>query len=99
MHSNTLSQEEFVELARLLYGDQWREDLSKHLNISRKNLVLTLASGEPIPESIVSSFLSLMDDHLRKQEELTMRLQKRIAEIRDGSNDGKQPMVARRTAS
>lgn len=99
MQSNTLSPEELVEFARLLYGDQWREELSKHLNISRKKLVLTLASGEPVPEDMVSPFLKLMEEHLRKQEELSTKMQRRVSEIRSGSEGVKQPRVARRTAS
>ncbi len=99
MPSKTLSQEELVEFARLLYGDQWREEVSKHLNISRKNLVVTLASGDPVPETIVTPFLTLMETHLQKQEELSLKMHKRVAEIRGASMDDKQPRVARRTAS
>jgi len=99
MSSHSLSQDELVEFARLLYGDQWREELSKHLNISRKNLVLTLASGDPVPESIVVPFLSLLEAHLRKQEELSKKLEKRVAELRGGSRGEKQLKVVRRTAS
>ena len=99
MPSNTLSQEELVEFARLLFGDTWREELSNHLNISRKNLVLTLASGDPVSESIVTPVLSLMETHLQKQEELSLKLHKRVAEIRGGSDGNNQLRVTRRTAS
>jgi len=99
MQSNTLTQEELVEFSRMVYGDQWREEVSKRLNISRKSLVVTLASGEPVPESIVTPFLSLMENHLRKQEEMSIKLQKRVAEIRNASANGDQLVVARRTAS
>ena len=99
MQLDTLSQEELVEFARLLYGDQWREELSKRLNISRKKLVLTLASGDPIPEELVNPFLSLLEIHLRKQEELSLKLHKRVAELRGGSVGSNQSKVVRRTAS
>lgn len=99
MQSNTLSQDELVEFARLLYGNEWREELSKHLNISRKKLVLTLASGDPVPETIVTPFLSLMESHLRKQEALSQKLQTRVMEIRSSSMGAAQSKEARRTAS
>ncbi len=99
MQSDTLTQEELVEFARLLYGDQWREELSKRLNISRKKLVLTLASGDPVPEYIVNPFVSLMELHLRKQEELSLKLHKRVAELRGASIASAQSKVVRRTAS
>jgi len=87
---NSLNQEELVNFARLLYGDNWREELPKHLNINRKKLVITLASGDPLPQSIVVPFVSLLEDHLQKQEELSQILQKRIVEIRNGSSGEKQ---------
>ena len=99
MPSNTLTQEELVEFARIVYGDNWREELSKYLNVSRKNLVLTLASGDPVPEEIVSPVLALMETHLQKQEALSKKLHKRVAEIRGTSAGEKQPRVVRRNAS
>lgn len=99
MQPSTLSQEELVEFARIIYGDPWREELAKHLNISRKKLVLTLASDDPVPSEIVVPFLSLVENHLQKQEALTIRLEKRVKEIRGTSNRNSQSRVARRTAS
>ena len=99
MQSNNLKPDELVEFARFLFGDTWREELPKHLNISRKQLVLTLASGDSVPETIVSPLLTLMDAHLGKQERMSRELRKRVAELRGGSKVERQPRVVRHTAS
>lgn len=99
MKQRDLSHDELVEFATLLYGSQWRDALAKHLNISRKQLVLTLAAGDPIPESITLPVVELLEQYLRDQEEMQRKLTDRVAEIRDTANNDKQPRVTRKTAS
>ncbi len=93
------SHEEIVEYATTLYGNDWRTLLAQNLGLTRKQLVLTLASGDPMPESITIPFLSLIEEHLRKQEETTREIKKRIMAIRTAKHGIKQSKEERRTAS
>lgn len=99
MQPNTLTREEVVEFANLLYGDAWRDTLSKRLNISRKQLVLTLASDDPLPESITLPLLSLIEEHVQDQELQRRKMAARVAEIRRASERSSQPQVMRKSAS
>ena len=94
-----LSHDELVEFANLIYGSQWRDALAKHLKISRKQLVLTLAAGNPIPEFIALPVIDLMESYLRDQEETQRILSARLAEIRGRTAQTKQPRVSRQSAS
>jgi len=88
-----------VEFANLLYGDAWRDTLSKQLNISRKPLVLTLASDDPLPESLTLPLLSLIEEHVLEQEQQRRKMALRVAQIRRGVERDAQPRRARKPAS
>lgn len=97
--SNSLTRDEVVEFGNLLYGSAWRDILSNQLNISRKQLVLTLASDEPLPESITLPLLSLIEGHVQEQEQQRRKMALRVAEIRQATKKLSQPKAEHKSAS
>ncbi len=99
MHAEDFTHEEIVKYATTLYGDDWRTSLAENLNMTRKQLVLTLASGDPVPQSITVPFFSLLEQHLQRQAEVTRKIESRLLEIQATNKTTAQPRVMRRTAS
>lgn len=99
MSLEDFTHEEIVEYATLLYGNDWRTSLAENLGLTRKQLVRTLASGDPMPESITIPFMSLVEEHLRKQEERTRKIKKRLITIRTVRHETSQPKAERKNAS
>ncbi len=91
MPSDDFSHEEIVEYATTFYGNDWRTLLAENLNMTRKQLVLILASGDPVPESITVPFMSLVESHVQAQAEVTRKIEKRLAVIRASKQKNKQP--------
>jgi len=80
-----ISAEEFVEYATFLHGTQWRDLLPVQFGMPRKTLVLTLASGEPIPQGMVESLINLLEERLQEMSHEQGQLKRRITSLRDKS--------------
>jgi len=81
-----ISADEFVEYATFLFGGEWRNELPAKLGISRKTLVLSLASGEQISENMTLSILRLLENRLEEMEREQASLKKRIKALRGNSS-------------
>jgi len=98
MPGRDFTHDEIVEYASLLYGDNWRNKLAEDLKVTRKQLVLTLAAGDPVPASITVPFLSLIEDYLHRQAETVQKIESRLHEIRGKNSAPKQPPLAHGSA-
>lgn len=82
MDEGELTQDEFVDLAKQIFGASWRDEVAQKLGISRKHLVLKLAGGEKVPPEICAPFVSIIDDHLRQRKAEQDRIEARLKRIR-----------------
>jgi len=94
METGTLSHDELITFAALLFGDDWRNGLSEKLGISRKSLVLTLAAGDPVPDEITHPVVALLDEHVRLRKREIRDIEKRLVQIREKFPDATQPGAA-----
>ncbi len=99
MQNSDFTHEEIVMFATRMYGENWRTSLAESLHISRKQLVLTLASGDPVPESITAPFFSLMQTYLKEQREAAVILESRLEEIRGIKRESGGTRAARKHVS
>lgn len=88
MVSNEISAEEFVEYAIFLYGDQWRNVLPAELGISRRSLIISLASGEELPVTMTLSIVRLLEKRLEEMDRECVQLRDRIDLLRNSSSAG-----------
>ncbi len=79
-----ISTDELVEHATFLFGAQWRDALAAELGISRRSLVISLASGEQISEDMTLSVIRLLERKLGEMEQEQGRLRDRISTLRNG---------------
>ena len=91
MPVNEFERDEIAEYAALLYGPNWRSTLAENLNITRKQLVMTLASDDPVPEYITVPFISLIEKHLYRQTETMRKIENRLQSIRGQRVNHQQP--------
>ena len=99
MEKSDFTHDEIVEYATNLYGEDWRNKLAENLKITRKQMILTLASGDPIPASITVPFLSLVEAHLKRQAANIEKMERRLHSIRSAEASRTQPKEVRRSAS
>ena len=99
MRPGNLLHNELIEFAQLLFGGDWRDELAKELKISRKQLVLTLAAGDPVPEEITVPMVALIENHLEKRMSELKELRIRVEAMRDGNTQNQQLQTLRRSAS
>jgi len=99
MQSGDLSHEELISFASLLYGEKWRDELAKNLNISRKQLVLTLAAGDPIPQEISVPMVALLENHLIDRKAEIEMIEARLAQLHGTKRQDTQSKVERKSAS
>lgn len=92
MQAHDFTHDEIVEFAAQLYGDNWRNGLAENLGITRKQLVITLAAGDPVPTSITVPFRLLIEDHLLKQAENLQKMEARLHEICGVTPNSTQPI-------
>jgi len=88
MAPNELSTDEFVEYAAFLFGAQWRNELPAKLGISRKSLIISLASGEQIPANMTISIVGLLEERLEKMQQEQAVLKDRIRDLQGRPNSG-----------
>ncbi len=82
MANAKISADEFVEYAMFLFGGEWRNALSAKLGMSRKSLVMALASGEQIPSDMTLAVLELVDQRLDEMRREQALLRDRINTLR-----------------
>lgn len=82
MALDQMSADEFVDHAVYLCGDRWRNELPEMLGMSRKSLVLSLASGEDIPAELTLSLIKLIEQRLDEMAREQQRLRDRVDALR-----------------
>ncbi len=96
MMLNEISADEFVEYATFLFGAEWRNELPAKLGISRKSLVLSLASGEQISGNMTLSMLRLLENRLEEMKHEQALLADRINDLRGNPSTNFVPTVVQR---
>ena len=87
MAPNQLSPDELVQHATYLFGAEWRDALAAALGMSRRSLVITLASGEEIPADMALSVVRLLEQRLDEMQREQNALRERIRTLRDHSQN------------
>ena len=105
MTSRSIHTEEFVELASIVFGSNWRVAASDALGVRRETLLLTLSVDGPVPDALAHAFVDLVEQKLEVDQRVMAEMARRIAELRRGlgdqptSEDGSRSMERRRRSA
>jgi len=66
LHPRTMTNDELIGFACLVYGDSWRDDLSSDLAMDRRTLTRVLASPNPISLDLLLNALTILEQHLER---------------------------------
>ena len=64
MASTNVSVKEFMEMATLVYGENWRILLSDELGLRSETLVLALGDSGPVARDLSTPLLKLVEEKL-----------------------------------
>jgi len=84
MRKIEINADEFVELAKQVYGDDWRNKISEQLGIKRKSLVLMLGTNVLLSTKASRLLLSALERKLSENVTEIQNIQKRITHLKDG---------------